>query len=315
MPDTIANTPGRKEIVDIYARALGRLKDVVSGEDYTLASKRYAARQIIEIQDHIKALRKAQAKWAEIYIPKAYKNGSLQDEELLNRLLGNDYKGTMTALHREAAQVAAIGAVQDFEAVSQALENTFVGYVRRAQVTGAKRAVAQDIAGGIVEGSTRATVSNRLVDTLKANTVAGTITVGKVTMNVNAYADLLARTVSRAARTEGTLNRLTENGLDLVIFNNTGAVDFCKEYEDQIFSISGQSKRYPKLVARPPFHPNCTHTLSAFIEEFATDEEVARGLRFNQDDLNKTATEMNRKYPVEKNDTRARTKKTQKRAA
>lgn len=313
--DPIPVTPGRAELVDIYMRALERLKSILTGEDMTLASKTYAANQIREIQKHIKSLKRDHAEWAARYIKKAYEIGTYQDEKLLKRFLGNKYQSQFSMLHREAAHVAVIGAAQDFDTVADALENTFVGYVQRAQVEGARRAIAQEIAGGIVEGAGRQTVSNRLLAVMKDNVNGGLITVGKVTMNARAYADLLARTLSRSARTDGTINRLNQNGLDLVIISNTGAVDFCIQYEDQIFSISGQSRRFPKLVARPPYHPNCTHTLSAWIEEYAEDGEAERGSQFKQEDLNLSAKEMAKKYPIVKDDTRARTKRTQKKAA
>jgi len=257
MYDPIPTTPGRSDIVDVYADTLRRLKDVLAGEDFTKASKRRAAEKIQDIQRLIKELRRENIAWCEQYIPDAYKVGMYQDEKLLKRYKGNEYSAQFSTLHKEAAMVAAEGAVADFNAIANGMEQTFVGYIRRAQYTGAKQAIAREIAGGIVEGASRQTVSNRLVEELRKKAVNGIITVGRANLNVNAYADMLARTVTRAARTEGTLNRAKEYGLDLVIISNTGAVDFCTIFEDQIFSLSGKSKRYPKLVHRPPLHPNC----------------------------------------------------------
>ena len=134
-------------------------------------------------------------------------------------------------------------------------------------------------------------------------------------MNAASYAEMLARTLSRSVRTEGTLNRLNEYGIDLVTVTNTGAVDFCQIFEDQIFSISGRSKTYPKLVHRPPYHPNCTHTLSGFVAEFANYDQLEAGKEFKASDSNLSARDLAKKYPVTKDDTRTRTRKTQKAAA
>lgn len=309
--DPIPNTPGRENIVDVYADTLHRLKDVISGEDFTLASKRRAAEKIADIQQHIKLLRKLNKEWCEKYIPEAYKIGTYQDEKLLKRFKGNEYTSQFSKLHQEAAMVAAEGAVQNFGAMADGLENAFVDYIRRAQYVGSKQAIAREIAGGIVEGASRRTVSNRLVEELRQRAMNGTIVVGKATLNVNAYADILARTVTRAARTDGTINRATEYGIDLVIISNTGAVDFCTIFEDQIFSLSGKSKRYPKLVHRPPLHPCCTHTLSAFVSEFSDADEMALGNEFKAADNNLSSRELAKKYPVLEDDTRTRTKKSQ----
>lgn len=307
MPNTIPNTPGRKEIADIYATALNRLRATVYGIG-SEASKRQAAGKIIEIQSHIKWLKSKQNSWAAHYIPQAYRIGAKQDDELLRRLLGSEYSGTFTQLHRSAAQVAAETAALDFGAVADALEKTYTGYISRIQIEGARRAIATEIGGGIIEGASRQTVAKRLVDVLRENTNDGMITVGKVTMRADSYADLLARTVSRAARTEGTINRLKENDIDLVIVSNTGAVDFCREYEDQIFSLSGNDSRFPVLTDRPPFHPNCTHTLEPFVEEFADEGEIVQGQKFKRSNIGKSAREMAKKYPEKRPDKRTRTK-------
>ena len=314
MYDPIPTTPGRSDIVDVYADTLRRLKDVLAGEDFTKASKRRAAEKIQDIQRLIKELRRENIAWCEQYIPDAYKVGMYQDEKLLKRYKGNEYSAQFSKLHKEAAMVAAEGAVADFNAIANGIEQTFVGYIRRAQYTGAKQAIAREIAGGIVEGASRQTVSYRLVEELRQRAVNGIITVGRANLNVNAYADLLARTVTRAARTEGTLNRAKEYGIDLVIISNTGAVDFCTIFEDQIFSLSGKSKRYPKLVHRPPLHPCCTHTLSAFVSEFSDEDEMTLGNKYRAADNELSTRELAKKYPVTKDDNRARTKKTQRAA-
>ena len=312
--DPVPQTPGRGQIVDLYTEALSRLKNIISG-DYSsivydrnmseIEIKRNAASKILEIQKHIKFLKKENIAWAKKYIPEAYKNGIYQDKKILKQYLGSKYKGSFTQLHRDAAMVAIEGAVQDFNTISDSLENTFVGYIRRAQISGLRTKVAEEIAKGIVEGVSRETVSKRLLKDLRIRAIEGKITIGNTTMNVKSYADTLARTLSRAARTEGTINRLIENDIDLVKVSNTGAIDFCTIYEDQIFSISGRSKRFPKLMARTPYHPNCTHTMSAFITEYAAEGEIEAGSRFKDSDNGLTSKELNKKYPIPKSKRKA----------
>lgn len=313
-PDPIPLVPGNAEIVDIYALTLRRLKAVIAGEDFTTASKRRARNKIVEIRRHIAELRVSQNAWAKEFIPDAYRIGIDQDIDDIVRLLGSSAHTSFGQLHREAAIVAVQGAAQNFGVVADALDLTYTGYVLRAQYTGNKRAIANEIAGGIIEGAGRETVVNRLLIETQRKAVKGLIVVGKATLNARVYAELLARTLTRAARTEGTINRLTENDIDLVIISNTGAVDACTEYEDQIFSISGKSSVFPKLTARTPFHINCTHTTHGYIREFAEKGEEANGLKFKTADIGKPWTEMNKKYPIKRDDTRTRTKKTQKAA-
>jgi len=294
--DPIPNTPGRQAIVGIYAEALADLKAILIGVDFTTVAKTRATQKIREIEKHITALKRDNAIWAERYIPKAYKNGFHQDRELLKKYLGNEYTATFSRLQRDAAMLTAQGVMADFNIIADALEQTYVGFIKFSQFTGNKQRIAASIGKGIIEGQSRPQVSKNILDNLRNNTVDGMITVGKVTMNAKAYSDLLARTLSRAAHTEGTVNRCKQDGVDLVIITDTGAVDFCRMYENQIFSISGNSKRFPKLTYRPPYHPNCTHNLSPFISEFADEGEVEIGSQFDKADSDLSSKEMARKY-------------------
>jgi hypothetical protein len=74
-------------------------------------------------------------------------------------------------------------------------------------------------------------------------------------------------------------------GRDLVIctsINSSCAI--CRKFEGKVFSISGQSKKFPPLYTGPnaPFakgyniiHPNCRHEFLPFIDELYTEKELA----------------------------------------
>jgi hypothetical protein len=55
---------------------------------------------------------------------------------------------------------------------------------------------------------------------------------------------------------------------------------------------------YPPISAiggGPPFHPNCVHVLTPFVERLATEEEKKRG-HIPPEALNRTAAELQRRY-------------------
>jgi hypothetical protein len=79
------------------------------------------------------------------------------------------------------------------------------------------------------------------------------------------YARMCARTTAAEARTEAVVNRLQDEGLDLVrVSKHPHPHDVCSKYEGRVYSISGVSAVYPRLKERPPFHPNCKHVLFAY---------------------------------------------------
>ena len=44
----------------------------------------------------------------------------------------------------------------------------------------------------------------------------------------------------------------------------------------KVYSLTGHSTKYPQLPKHTPFHPNCRHRETPFIETFRSDEELAR---------------------------------------
>ena len=87
--------------------------------------------------------------------------------------------------------------------------------------------------------------------------------------------------MTREAQTAGTINRVVEAGVDLVMVTAHGAQDGCGFYEGKVFSVSGGHDKYPSISdlpnGGPPFHPNCKHSLAPFVEDLATGAEKRRG--------------------------------------
>lgn len=89
--------------------------------------------------------------------------------------------------------------------------------------------------------------------------------VGGKSWQPQAYAQLVARTTTREARTQGFIARAKEEGLDLVTVSEHegGDIDpICVPYEGETFSLTGATPGYPVLDEAPPFHPNCRHVLT-----------------------------------------------------
>ena len=78
--------------------------------------------------------------------------------------------------------------------------------------------------------------------------------------------------------TAGTVNRLSEHGLDLVtISSHPHKADECTPYDGNTYSLSGNAAGYELLPEAPPFHAGCLHVLGpadANLDEF--EAELAR---------------------------------------
>lgn len=102
--------------------------------------------------------------------------------------------------------------------------------------------------------------------------------------SLRSYTEMATRSTSGQAAIEGAVQRLQDNDYDLVIVSFHGdSCPLCAPWEGEILSLSGHSDEYPSLdeaIAEGLFHPNCGHSLGAYIPgltEKPTREQVGRG--------------------------------------
>jgi len=117
--------------------------------------------------------------------------------------------------------------------------------------------------------------------------------------HLDRYAEMVARTTTREAMTQGTIQRLREHGIQLAQVSAHQARDFCIYYENVIVSIRpGPHPVYPPISAiggGPPFHPNCVHVLTPFVERLATEEERKAGIT-DPKVLNQSPADLQKRY-------------------
>lgn len=102
--------------------------------------------------------------------------------------------------------------------------------------------------------------------------------------SLRSYAEMATRSTTGQAAIEGAIQRLRDNDYDLVIVSfHADSCPLCEPWEGQVLSISGKSDEYPALdtaIAEGLFHPNCGHSLGAYIPgltEKPTKEQVGKG--------------------------------------
>jgi hypothetical protein len=84
---------------------------------------------------------------------------------------------------------------------------------------------------------------------------------------------MLIRTKAVEARNRGLINRLVENGVDLVqVSTHNSEHEACRRWEGRILSITGNTAGIPTVqdaVDAGLFHPNCKHAINAVNAELA----------------------------------------------
>ena len=135
--------------------------------------------------------------------------------------------------------------------------------------------INQIIAGGLIDGKPRQAISTLRKELERVNKGQLVEVVDKNGELMHFQADEYARMVyvskTSEAHVKSTHLRLQQEGLDLVRIIGNRTRYFCSEFLGNVYSLSGASRKYPPLSSLPrggpPFHPNCSKSTVAFIEE------------------------------------------------
>ena len=235
-----------------------------------LAGKKDELEYLKQMRQNIDAilrqLREGNKEWCMQAIPNVYSEGMKNADAMLK-----DISATVTAgfgaIHQQAAQVLAENTFQRLEDVVQVIGR---------QVNDIYRELAlENVRGSVVGYDTWKQVANRYREQLAERGVTGFKDRSGRTWNMRTYTEMVARTTTQQAHTEGTLNRLSEQGHDLIIVSrHRGACPLCTPWEGKILSISGKTKGYPtfeEAKASGLMHCNCRHAVSLYID---LDKEI-----------------------------------------
>jgi len=147
-------------------------------------------------------------------------------------------------------------------------------FLTTQQLNVQEKQINQSIDKGFIEKGSVGGAKKGLQKTLLKNAVDGKFIVvinknGKpINYQLDTYAELVAKTKIREAQTEGTINMALSTGGDLVqVSSHNTKTPYDAQFEGKIFSISGNSKDFPRAEDLPPFHPNCRHSITVVFQE------------------------------------------------
>lgn len=171
--------------------------------------------------------------------------------------------------------------------------------ITRAVVDGYRRIVAR-ASGGVLLGTvTRRQAAQRALDQFAARGITGFIDRSGRSWDMASYAEMAVRSVTARAAVEGHIDALAEIGVGLVIVSDAPLeCPLCAQWEGEILTLSGppgpQSLRVEHAIqpsglfaptrtlvvhtagslvearAAGLFHPNCRHSLSAYLPGVTT---------------------------------------------
>jgi hypothetical protein len=133
--------------------------------------------------------------------------------------------------------------------------------------------ITQQIAKGLIAGEATKTTRNLIKGILKDQGLSALIDKGGHTWTLDRYSEMLLRTKAVETRNRGLINRVAENGYDLVQVSDHGTqCELCAPWEGKILSISGDSGEYDSLAdaeSEGLFHPNCKHAINILVPDLS----------------------------------------------
>lgn len=138
------------------------------------------------------------------------------------------------------------------------------------QALDAYRRIVGEVVKGVAGGTaTRLEVAREALRRFAQDGITAFVSRDGRRYEIASYVEMATRTGSLNAFREGRSRSIAFTGGDLVIISSVpNPSPQCKPHERNVFSLSGDDKRYPSLSSAKAdglFHPNCRHSFTKYI--------------------------------------------------
>lgn len=212
------------------------------------------------------------AEWSKIQIPLRYRNSlrSIQARiEVTKSILNTAKKGIIKVLNSNASsqimQSLYRSAIDSFAQASILGKKNMYNLTRITQQTLINESLIDvTVAASFDLGDIRIAarvIRGQLWDELwKQVEYKQFVQAGRYHYKPKYYAEMVARSKFHEAQSLAARAQAANYGTDLIqVSSHNTTTIICQDYEGKIFSISGNDKRFPRLMANTPYHPNCLH--------------------------------------------------------
>lgn len=260
------------ELTKIYRAAQKAIKAELDSLDITDFQKSRSEGILRQVNQILHGLNSKAHQWSMDVAPYAYRRGF--------NVAGDELKGLDVTksldfgarIHTSAVAILADDIAVDLVFANQSISKNINRFIRVTQQNILQdKEISSLIAQGVVQGETRRTVSNTLLEEFRKRLQDEQfITINGRNFRPDKYAELIARTRTREASSQGTVNTALQYGVDLVQWSvHSQSCPICERLQGKIFSISGSNQDFPQLdnESTPPAHPNCEHVILPVTEE------------------------------------------------
>jgi len=290
-------------LVDIYKKAQQDLFNTITKKAASGLPASYQRAMLREVNFELARLQKRSVAWVESALPKEY--NYWLDEAVGN--LDNWFKYA----DRRGIPLYSIGYADMMALNKGAIEALVDENIARLSVANAslKSNIRKVITQKIAMGETIQQTKKRIIEEIYGLNGEGKININGRNYDPAKYAEMVARTATREASNSASLNEAKAVGSDLVkMTSHSPTCEICGPLQGRVYSISGNSKDYPPLSVAfssgyNTVHPNCRHSVSAYIVELKTEEDLKASKEFSNrpfDDQGQSKETLDRYYKQQK---------------
>lgn len=296
-----------QQLITLYRNAQQDLINTIAYKDAKGNVTWYQKSLLEQVNAQLAELDKQAEQWVGTNIPKDYEKGIKATNDYLNNL-GLDIPSgkAFSSLHKDAIELIAQNAFDDLHDA-----NLFVG---RRLKDATRQAGIDAVAKKLTTGQTVRECKKNLINSLIKEGISGIKDKKGRMISLDAYAESVARSTTREATNQASINQLTELNYDLVkISSHNTTCPICAPLQGRVYSISGKDPRFPPLTIAHSggyanIHVNCRHVVLPFIEELADDlEEMVKysNRPFDIDSKSKASIDRYNKVQKQKRQMRA----------
>lgn len=266
--DVEVNEDNILKLTKVYKEAYKSiLEEIMGATDFGKRNRRAILAQIENILEELGA---DVQDFLEKELPEYYKSGADDAIEQLEYVGGDiNVKRGFNRIHQQA-----IIALIDETALSFGDTLTGVGRsARRILDKATKEMITQKLAEGEIGGKATRDIRLMVKGVLQEEGLDALVDKAGRRWTLDRYSEMLLRTKAVEARNRGLINRIVENGHDLVqVSSHPTSCPLCAPWQGKILSITGVDDRYPSLATAEKaglFHPNCKHAINVIDIELA----------------------------------------------
>lgn len=262
-----------EEIVKLFAETDERLRLLVK----QLENGNLSARRMEQLNQEIERIVSELAEQAgtnlSTLIGNEYRAGS---QAVVNQIISTGVTKSINASVKSLNHQRAAQAIMD-EAFYSILEAT--DHMSQDAKQRIKQAVQIANEKSLTLGMSRKEATKQAIADVNSKGITGIIAKNGAEIPADKYMAGVVHYHQRKAHVTGGINMAMQNGYDLVYVNYVGITcEHCARLQGRVYSLSGNDSRFPKMLDeyKPPYHSHCVHSISVWIEEYQSEDEVRR---------------------------------------